>query len=296
MIFCIRYLFTCLFFVSCANCFGYELSVCAIFQDEAPYLKEWIEFHKIQGAEHFYLYNNNSTDDFRDVLDPYIHNHEVTLIEWPKTYSDGDRNAWDQIQRGAYMDCMQRFGEDNRWIAVIDIDEFLFCPKGEKLTHFLEEYRSFAGVGVNWRMFGTSHIEELPSGAVLIEQLTQCNKRYHWENWFYKSIVQPKYVIGCACAHSFEFKEGMFTVDYRKKKITDAYRALGIFLKRIRINHYCTRTEKYLREKKIPSRLKRRPNQTTFVEMITLYSEAYNKRNDTDILQFVSELRDKIKY
>lgn len=30
------------------------LAVCAIFRDEAPYLAEWIEFHRLVGVEHFY--------------------------------------------------------------------------------------------------------------------------------------------------------------------------------------------------------------------------------------------------
>ena len=31
----------------------YQVSICAIFKNEAKYLKEWIEFHKIIGVEHF---------------------------------------------------------------------------------------------------------------------------------------------------------------------------------------------------------------------------------------------------
>ena len=43
----------------------YDLSVCAIFKDEASYLKEWIEYHKLVGVQHFYLYENeNESDDF----------------------------------------------------------------------------------------------------------------------------------------------------------------------------------------------------------------------------------------
>jgi hypothetical protein len=31
-------------------------------KDEARYIPEWIEFHLMQGFEHFILYDNNSTD------------------------------------------------------------------------------------------------------------------------------------------------------------------------------------------------------------------------------------------
>ena len=48
------------------------LSIAAIYRNEAPYLREWIEFHKLVGVERFFLYNNESTDDHRAVLAPYV--------------------------------------------------------------------------------------------------------------------------------------------------------------------------------------------------------------------------------
>jgi hypothetical protein len=58
------------------------LSVCAIFRDEGPYLREWIEFHRLQGVEHFYLYDNLSTDDGPEILAPYVETGIVTLRGW----------------------------------------------------------------------------------------------------------------------------------------------------------------------------------------------------------------------
>src|SRR4051794_11337491 len=52
--------------------YQYDFTVCAIFQNEAKYLKEWIEYHRLVGAQHFYLYNNRSTDHYMDILQPYI--------------------------------------------------------------------------------------------------------------------------------------------------------------------------------------------------------------------------------
>ena len=61
----------------------YKISVCGIFKDEGPFLKEWIEFNKMVGVEHFYLYNNNSSDNFLNVLAPYIESGLVTYIDFP---------------------------------------------------------------------------------------------------------------------------------------------------------------------------------------------------------------------
>jgi len=46
------------------------LSICTIFKNEARYLREWIEFHRLVGVDHFYLYENRSEDDFAPVLAP----------------------------------------------------------------------------------------------------------------------------------------------------------------------------------------------------------------------------------
>ena len=59
------------------------LSICAIYRDEAPYLREWIEFHRLVGVERFFLYNNGSEDDHLEVLAPYVEDGIVVLHDWP---------------------------------------------------------------------------------------------------------------------------------------------------------------------------------------------------------------------
>ena len=59
----------------------YRFSLVLIFKDEAPYLEEWIEFHLMLGVDHFYLYQNNSTDNYQEVLKPYIKDEKLTLID-----------------------------------------------------------------------------------------------------------------------------------------------------------------------------------------------------------------------
>ena len=59
------------------------LSICAIFKNEARYLEEWIKFHRGVGVSHFFLYDNESTDDPLTVLRPWIEMGLVTLVAWP---------------------------------------------------------------------------------------------------------------------------------------------------------------------------------------------------------------------
>src|SRR5262249_59468593 len=108
------------------------LAICAIFRDEARYLAEWVSFHRIQGVERFYLYDNRSTDDWRSQLAPEIAAGGVEVQDWPLVPGQGP----------AATDCIGRHRSGTRWIAFIDIDEFLFSPTGRPLPEVLRRFRS----------------------------------------------------------------------------------------------------------------------------------------------------------
>ena len=50
----------------------YYISICAIFKNEGHNLKEWIEYHKLIGIDHIYLYNNFSDDNYHETLLQYM--------------------------------------------------------------------------------------------------------------------------------------------------------------------------------------------------------------------------------
>ncbi len=278
-------------FYFCLSAFAnYEVAICTVFQNEALYLKEWIEFHKLQDVQHFYLYNNNSQDDYLTVLAPYVQNNEVTLIEWPYAYQEGEHKNWLRIQCAANMDCIERFGKHVTWLAAIDVDEFLFVPSGEKLSTFLQNYSEFGGLCVNWKKFGTSHLEEIPADQLLIEALIHCIHPHDRDNRFIKSIVQPKAVKANPSAHYFTYKKEYEVVDANKNRVNSSSNfSTHILLDKIRIHHYWSRTEKYLREYKIPSRQKRRNYQS--LQKLLEHVERCNDCVDTTIHQFVPQLR-----
>jgi hypothetical protein len=93
------------------------LVICAIFRNEAPYLREWIEFHQMVGAERFYLYQNMSDDDWETALRPYIETGIIEVAEWPRSPPG---------QLHAYQHFIDRHKGESWWTAFIDCDEFLF--------------------------------------------------------------------------------------------------------------------------------------------------------------------------
>jgi hypothetical protein len=125
----------------------YKISLCTIFRNEGSYLKEWIEYHKIIGVEHFYLYNNFSIDDYREVLQPYIKDGFVTLIDW----------IIPQGQMSAYSDCVSKYSAETQWIGFIDLDEFVVPNKFDNIYQFLSKFeKNRPIVIIYWKYFGSS--------------------------------------------------------------------------------------------------------------------------------------------
>lgn len=265
--------------------YRYELAVVAIFQDEAPYMKEWIEFHKLVGVQHFYLLNNLSSDDYMSVLAPYVKKGEVEIIDWP--YGFSHVREWRKLQPKAYEYVIFKVIDEVKWLAIIDLDEFLFPVKANNLAALLnKEYSQFAGVVISWQVYGTSNVEHISETELMIEKLTLKAPEDFSHNLHGKSIVQPKYVLACKNPHSMIYKDGYFHVNTNKNRLKGKIKKP--LLDVIRINHYWTRDEEHLHKVKIP-RQKRRTEATK--EEWEDYAKLLNKEVDLSIMRFVPALR-----
>ena len=134
-----------------------RLAVCAIAKDEGPYFKEWLDWHISQGVEKFYIYDNESTDCTREVLRPYI---ESGVVEY--CYYPGYRR-----QIAAYDDCMDRHRFDTRWLAFIDLDEFIVPIADSSIPEFLKRFEDSPAVEINWLIYGSGGAEKKSPDPVM---------------------------------------------------------------------------------------------------------------------------------
>lgn len=188
---------SCLFiFLVASKLYSYEFAIGSMFKNEAPYLKEWIEYHLMLGAEHFWLYNNESSDDWEVILDPYIEKGLVEVIDWPCSISPIDKsNPWPfELQAEAIKDAFRRAKGKTRWFSFIDVDEF-FLPKDSlTIIECLNKHFSDASaVFVSWRSFGTNNLT-IPLGSPFLCKLTARAVKDHFKNTNGKSIWRPEEV------------------------------------------------------------------------------------------------------
>ena len=201
-----------------------ELAVCAIFRDEAPFLSEWLAFHRAIGVTHFYLYNNESTDNFQRVLDPWRQNGFVTLIDWPGKVQ----------QSSAYEHCVRAARLSFEWIAFIDVDEFLFSPRAIDIRPILRQYRDLPGLVVWEAFFGSAGHTRRPSAPVTF---TYRKRAAVSKQTTVKTIANPRFVYKVG-VHEFKFW-GADACDTSRQPVAAK---TGPVIDTLRINHYWSRS------------------------------------------------------
>jgi glycosyl transferase family 92 len=216
------------------------LAVCAIYRNEADYLREWIEFHRLVGVERFFLYDNESTDAHREVLAPYVERGIATVEPWPQFPG----------QMTAYEHCLKTHREDARWIAFIDLDEFLFSPTGEPVPDLLAKYEQSPGVVVNWALFGSSGHVARPERLVIESYVRRTDDPNF--NHQVKSIVDPRRVANFCGPHFFTYRDGL-AVDENGRPVKPRNTTDSVSFARLRVNHYVTKSREEF-ERKLESR------------------------------------------
>ncbi len=203
--------------------FRFNLTIMAIFKNESVHIIEWLAFHVEMGVEHFYLYDNQSEDGTKEKLAPYIQNGLVTVIDWPSNFGNGGQVL-------ALNHAIGLFSKESRWMAHIDIDEFIFPEKDNNLAQTLERLENFDCIMIKWRCFGpatqiSSNYSSVLKTFTMMADLGLATESMHYELTRTKAIFKPQKV-------SVTKVHGCITNE--KSTIYDEH---GILL-----NHYITRS------------------------------------------------------
>lgn len=208
-------------------------SLCAIVKDEDSDIREWLAYHLAVGFEHVLIYDNNSRIPLRTTLKDLVSAGLVTVVDWPLTRAQ---------QLSAYHHALRNWESATRWLAFIDVDEFILPLQHDDIRDFLDEYGMYGGVGAHWSRFGSNGHVRRPAGTVLANytQSMGLSPRI-------KSIVQPAQVLRPVSAHHFAFRPGSWCVNEDKVPVMDfmSY-PLG---EMIRINHYYYKSQQDFQDK-----------------------------------------------
>lgn len=223
--------------------FENELAIVCIAKNEGPYLKEWIEYHKLIGIDRIYFYDNESADTTESILKPYIKSGYVIytpIIGYGK-------------QLDAYNDALNKYKNKCRYMAFIDLDEYLFITNksikkiSQLISILLEEAaKGASGVGINWCLFGSAGLEKRPNGLITANYIYRGTTK-DWGNFHIKTICNPRRVQKFISPHYPLYKIGAYNINESNLNRLYGWFSHDIQWKNLRINHYyCKSKEDYI--------------------------------------------------
>ncbi len=142
---------------------------------------------------------------------------------------------------------MERHRLDTRWLAFIDLDEFIVPMNGETVRDFLSQHEDAAAVEINWLIFGSGGAQRKLPGTMM-ERFIRHSLPNHILNRHVKSIVNPRRVFCMIGCHEAARISG-YAVDSHGIPITKSFRNREPQQDIIRINHYAVRSFEEFLEK-----------------------------------------------
>lgn len=207
------------------------LSVVVIVKDEALYIEEWLEYHIMLGVQKFYLYDNKSSDNLTQILQPYI---KAGIVEYKYFPYKGKQVL-------AYNDILEKARKETYWLATIDVDEFIVPIENKSIPNFLKNYEQYAGVKINWIAYGSAGEKHWRKGLVMerFKKHERIDSPYLGK--VVKTICNPRAVFKMDVHEPFYFG---FAVVVNSNRNSQKYYYMDIeqVYDKIRINHYCTKS------------------------------------------------------
>ena len=224
------------------NLFLYNLAVVAILKNEGHYLKEWLDYHLLAGVDHFYLYDNDSNDNYDEIIAPYIKAGLVT----------SEKISGESAQFAAYDFAVRDYRFHCRYMAFIDLDEFIF-PKNttatitETLDEILKNFPDASGLAINWQLFGSNGQETADFSRGVLERFTRRapvdwvvpipNRKISGGNAQIKTVADPRKIYFFSSAHFPIYFEGNYSVNEIGGRV-DSYCNEPVTAEKIALNHY----------------------------------------------------------
>ncbi|WP_050930529.1 glycosyltransferase family 2 protein [Aestuariivita boseongensis] len=141
-------------------------------KNEAPYIVEWIAYHRAVGVDNFLIYTNDCSDGTEEILQRL---DQMGIVQ----HRNNDKWKGNSPQQYALNQAMKEPVVTNAdWIIHIDVDEFINVRTGNgTLEDFFARVPDATNVAMTWRLFGHNGVTALKDDLV-IDQFDTCAPKY----------------------------------------------------------------------------------------------------------------------
>jgi hypothetical protein len=141
-------------------------------KNEAPYIVEWVAYHRAMGIDNFLIYTNGCEDGTTEILDRL---QDMGVLQ----HRNNDGWKGNSPQQYALNQALKEPVIKNAdWIIHIDVDEFMNvrCGNGT-VQDFLDAVPDATNVAMTWRLFGHNGVTQL-SDDFVIDQFDTCAPKF----------------------------------------------------------------------------------------------------------------------
>jgi hypothetical protein len=185
-----------------------RVGIVAPVKQEAPYLLEWIAYHRALGVETFMLGDNGGTDHTSELLQALDSLGIIKCLDWRSDVA---------IQSRFYADAIPRLRNLVDVCAIVDLDEFLHPLGGHRdiptAVSELFDRPDVSAAALHWALYGSGGRVE-PGAGLIIERFTQRAADDHLFHKTVKSLVRPERFDGMLNPHVVVLTNGEYIDDH----------------------------------------------------------------------------------
>lgn len=141
-------------------------------KNEAPYIVEWIAYHRAIGIDNFVIYTNDCSDGTDEILGRL---QDMGVLQHRS--NDGWKGNSPQ-QYALNQSLKEPVIRNADWIIHIDVDEFINVRTGNgTLQDFFDVVPDATNIAMTWRMFGHNDVTQL-ADTFVVDQFDTCAPKY----------------------------------------------------------------------------------------------------------------------
>lgn len=177
-----------------------RITIVSTMCDEAPFLLEWIAYHRSIGVTDFLIYTNDCTDGTDALLDRLQALGYVTRVDNPCPAHKPEK-----LQRRALNHAINHpLIDSSDWYVCMNCDEFINVHVGEgTLSELFVAMNEPNLVSMTWKLFGNAGIARFEDGW-MTENFDRCAPQFlarPGQNWGFKTLVHKSAPYGKIGVH-----------------------------------------------------------------------------------------------
>ncbi|KAJ0692968.1 putative Glycosyltransferase family 92 [Helianthus annuus] len=190
----------------------HELCVCTMLWNQAHSIREWITYHSWLGVEKWFVYDNNSDDEIKTVIEDLdFEGYNVSRHVWP----------WIKTQEAGFSHCAIRAQSECNWVSFMDVDEFYYFPYNPvsgfpgqgSLRTLVSNFTTSSSIGeirTSCHSFGPSGLTSRPKQGVTVGYTCRLQSPER-----HKSIIRPDALDTnlMNVVHHFHLRKGFTFID-----------------------------------------------------------------------------------